>query len=178
MEGTMKINIGRAKAASKKKRAGKALRLVKKQVTRKTGIKDVRLSNNINEKIWEKGGKPPRTIEVELIEEEGYVIVDTAEQPVGRKAVKKAEKKVEEVKEEAAEEAEESEEESEDESEESDETYDLEEELVEVLKEGSISEGKEAVKEMNKADFEKILNFEEAHQNRKGMKKFLRSNMR
>ncbi|MDY6773748.1 MAG: hypothetical protein SVS85_00985 [Candidatus Nanohaloarchaea archaeon] len=90
-----------------------------------------------------------------------------------------------EVEEEAAEETEEVEEEPEKTEEEEtgeedtsgDETYDLPEDVVETLEEGTIGEGKEAAKELGKQEFEKLLNFEEAHQNRKGMKKWLRSNM-
>ncbi|MDY6776980.1 MAG: 50S ribosomal protein L31e [Candidatus Nanohaloarchaea archaeon] len=63
------------------------------------------------------------------------------------------------------------------EREDSDETYDLPGEVVETFEEGTIGEGKDAARELGKDEFEKLLNFEEAHQNRKGMKKFLRSNM-
>ncbi|MDY6769872.1 MAG: hypothetical protein SVU88_02765 [Candidatus Nanohaloarchaea archaeon] len=57
------------------------------------------------------------------------------------------------------------------------ETYDLPGDVVETFEDGTIDEGKEAAKELGKDELEKLLNFEEAHQNRKGMKKWLRSNM-
>ncbi|MDY6769217.1 MAG: 50S ribosomal protein L31e [Candidatus Nanohaloarchaea archaeon] len=58
-----------------------------------------------------------------------------------------------------------------------DETYDLPDDVVETFEDGTIGDGKEAAKELGKQELEKLLNFEEAHQNRKGMKKWLRSNM-
>jgi hypothetical protein len=57
------------------------------------------------------------------------------------------------------------------------ETYDLSDDIIAVFEDGTIGDGKEAAKELGKSEFEKLLNFEEAHQNRKGMKKWLRSNM-
>ncbi|MDY6766154.1 MAG: hypothetical protein SVW77_02195, partial [Candidatus Nanohaloarchaea archaeon] len=55
------------------------------------------------------------------------------------------------------------------------ETYDLPDDVVETFEDGTIDEGKDAAKELGKQELEKLLNFEEAHQNRKGMKKWLRS---
>lgn len=63
------------------------------------------------------------------------------------------------------------------ESESGEETYDLPAETLDVFRDGTIDEGKDAAQELGKDEFEKLLNFEEAHQNRKGMKKFLQSNM-
>lgn len=75
-------------------------------------------------------------------------------------------------------EAEEAIDEAEQEAEEAaEETYDLPDDVVETFRNGTIDDGKDAAKELGKQEFEKLLNFEEAHQNRKGMKKFLRSNM-
>ena len=164
MSESYRINIGKARASSRKKRAGKAVRVLKKRISRISGFSDVRISNGLNEKIWSKGGKPPKHLDVQLIEEEDHVIADVAGA--------EHEKKVAEAEPEKAEKDEEPEEEEEENA------YDIPEEVQEVLKTGSISDGKDAVKEMNKADFEKLLNFEKAHKNRKGMKKFLRSNSR
>ncbi len=161
-----RINISKARAAPRKKRAGKAVRILKKEVARKTDFDDIRVSNGLNEKIWENGGKPPKTVDVQFLEEEDHLLVGLAEADL------------EKTTEETVEEEQQTDQEPEEEESTEDETYDIPEDVVEVLEEGTISEGKEAVKEMNKADFEKLLNFEEAHQNRKGMKKFLRSNMR
>lgn len=169
----VRINISKAKASPRKKRAGKAVRILKKEVERRTGVSDVRITNGLNEKIWEKGGKPPKMLDVQFLEEEDYLLVGLAEADLEKRTEEPVEEKVEEETEgtEEIEEVEEIEEKEE-------ETYDLSEEVIEVFKEGTIAQGKEKVKEMNKADFEKLLNFEKAHQNRKGMKKFLRSNMR
>ncbi|MFB6294747.1 MAG: hypothetical protein ABEI97_03230, partial [Candidatus Nanohaloarchaea archaeon] len=77
---------------------------------------------------------------------------------------------------ESVEESSESEDEAEDEDSD-DETYDLPDDVVATFEDGTIDDGKEAAKELGKQELEKLLNFEEAHQNRKGMKKWLRSNM-
>lgn len=77
-----------------------------------------------------------------------------------------------EAEEEEAEDAAEAEEEQEEA-----ETYDLPEDVIDTFRNGSIDEAKDAAQALGKQEFEKLLNFEEAHQNRKGMKKFLKSNM-
>lgn len=83
----------------------------------------------------------------------------------------------EEVAEESDEPAEDETEEPDEEEESGEETYDLPDDVVETFRDGTIDEGKDAARDLGKDAFEKLLNFEEAHQNRKGMKKFLRSNM-
>lgn len=155
-----RINISKSRASSRKNRGGKAVRVLKNEVSRVSGVSDVRISNNLNERIWTNGGKPPKYLDVQLIEEDDHVIADVADSDYEKE--EKAEKS----------------EESEPEKEEEENSYDIPEDVQDVLMNGSIDEGKDAVKEMNKADFEKILNFEKAHKNRKGMKKFLRSNSR
>lgn len=57
------------------------------------------------------------------------------------------------------------------------ETYDLPDNVIATFQDGNIGEGKEAAKELGKDAFEKLLNVEEENQDRKGMKKWLRSNM-
>lgn len=195
MADTMTVNLGKARGASRANKAGKAIQELKRQVEQRAGYSDVRISNTLNERIWARGARrPPRTVDVQLVEIEDYVLVEAADvdreaaverEPAAEEIEEDIEEELEEAMEEAAaeefaeeEEQEAGEVEEEAEPEEEEETYDLSDEIRDVLKEGTIPEAKEAVKSLNKADFEKLLNFEEKHQNRKGMKKFLRSNMR
>ena len=84
MNDTARLNIGKARAAPKKKRAGKAVRLIKEKVKRRTDYKDIKISNNLNEKIWERGGKPPSKIDVQFIGAGEKLIVDTSEADVSK----------------------------------------------------------------------------------------------
>lgn len=102
-----------------------------------------------------------RVGEEEESEEVGEEVEEVEEEPEEKEDTGEEETEEEEIGEETSE----------------DETYDLPEDVVETFEEGTIGEGKEAAKELGKQEFEKLLNFEEAHQNRKGMTKFLRSNM-
>ncbi len=169
MADTQTITLQKARAASRKNKAKKAVKEIKQQVKKHTDYKDVRVSNGLNETIWSEGAaNPPRTVEVQLIDLEDHVLVETAdfEEEVEEKVESQETEEVEDIEEEKeVEDVKESQ-------------GDIPEEVREVLEDGTISEGKEAVQSMNKADFEELLNFEERNQNRKGMKKFLRSNMR
>lgn len=231
------VNLNPAKAASRQKRAARAMRIVREHVQRHSQVDDLSISNAVNEQIWANGGqKPPRSVEIQVVEDGGTAHVELAdrelvlEEPEEAEASEAgeeltdediAEENVEDVKslvrdgiveaeraldieyagknrktliewleertgdadDEPAADAdvdaeEDAVEDTDDASEEAgDETYDLPEETLDVFREGTIGDGKEAAQELGKEEFEKLLNFEEAHQNRKGMKKFLRSNM-
>ncbi|MCJ7450448.1 MAG: 60S ribosomal protein L31 [Candidatus Nanohaloarchaeota archaeon QJJ-9] len=163
MEKLVRLNLGVIRGESRNSRAGKAISKAKEKVRKRTKKEDVRISNTLNEKIWARGvEKPPKSLEVQLVEKDDHVLVTVPES--------------EEVVE--GEEREETVEESEEESEEERKFDSIPEDVRDTLSEGTIGEGKDAVKEMNKADFELLLEFEKSHKNRKGMKKFLESNMR
>ncbi len=245
------VGLGQVRKVAPRRRAGKAMKLVKEYVRRHSGVERVSVSNALNEHLWADGARnPPRNVEVQVLVDDGTAHVELAdrefslpeEEDEAAEEVEAAEltdeelaeKNVDEVKElvdggavdpqraldveyagknrktliewlqdriggaESTDEAEEEpvaepaedgadeapdktatdEEPETDETEESaDETYDLPDDVIETFEEGTIAEGKEAGKELGKQELEKLLNFEEAHQNRKGMKKWLRSNM-
>lgn len=201
------INLSKAKAGSRRKRAGKAMRILKQELE-KRGEENLKIDNAVNHKIWERGvSKPPKKIEVEVTDRgqqswvslpEEAVPTTTEEEVESKTEVEVAGSTVKEVKQAVrqgeleAETALEQEKDSKNrkslvswlekrlgESEEEEETESgLPEEVTSVLADGSIDEGKEALKELPHSDFERALDFEEAHQNRKGMKKFIESNMR
>ncbi|MDY6777096.1 MAG: hypothetical protein SVU32_00395 [Candidatus Nanohaloarchaea archaeon] len=166
MQEVATISLGKVRGASRRNKASKAVNEVRRQVAKRTD-KEIRVSNGLNEELWANGaGNPPHSIDVRLVEMEDYVLVRAADAQVEETAVDEDElEEEEESPEEAAEEREER------------DFGAIPEDVRETLKEGTIDEGKEAARELNKSDFELLLNFEEQHQNRTGMKKFLRSNM-
>lgn len=168
----MTIGLGRTRGSSQQDKAGKAVREIKRQVTRHTDREDVRISNSLNEAIWNRGaGRPPRRVEVQLIEAEDHIIADTPAHAAAQETA------VDEEQLEAADEAAEAEAE-EVSGQDEDEDIDIPADVKDVLKNGTIADGKEKVKELNKTDFEALIQFEKRHKNRKGMKKFLESNKR
>jgi ribosomal protein L31E len=172
MEEVVTVSLGKVRGASQNDKASKAIREIKRQISKRTD-EEVRISSNLNEKIWSRGAtNPPGSVEVQLIEREDHLLVETADTDVGTAV---SEEEVEDVDEPS--EPEQTDEEAEAEEEER-EFSAIPEGVRETLKDGTIDEGKEAVQGLNKSDFELVLNFEEKHQNRKGMKKFLKSNMR
>ncbi len=233
------VNLRRVRRVNPRKRAKKAMRILKDYVTQHTGAESVSVSNAVNHKMWENGArKPPTSIEVQIMVDGGAAHVElpgrdvatattttTPEETADLSDEDIAELNVDEVQDhveagtvdaqraldieyagknrktlidwleehiggdeadeepveepdEPAEPEQDVDESGADEDDESgDETYDLPDDVVEVFAEGTIGEGKDAARDLGKDAFEKLLNFEEAHQDRKGMKKFLRSNM-
>jgi len=216
------VNLRPAQKVSRRKRAGKAMRILREYVQRHAQVEAVSMSNAVNEAVWQDGGgtahvgladrelelpdEEPEAVEAAgdayddaeiaemTVDEVKELVADnaiTAERALDIEYAGKNRKTLIEWLESRVEEpgtADEAEEELEAEVAEADdaveaaeeadeETYDLPDDVVETLRDGTIAEGKEAAQELNKSEFEKLLNFEEAHQDRKGMKKFLRSNM-
>lgn len=224
------VNLRPAKKVSRRKRAGKAIRILKEYVQHHSATEDVSISHNVNEAVWRDGAvRPPKSVEVQVIEEGGTAHVELADRDFEVEQPEEAEEAFEDLKDEEiaemnvdavkeavedgtisaeraldieyagknrktliewldnrsepgdAEEAEdedlEPQPEESAEAEADEETYDLPGDALDVFRDGTIDEGKEAARELGKQEFEKLLNFEEAHQNRKGMKQFLRSNM-
>lgn len=113
-----------------------------------------------------------RALDIEYAGKNRKTLINWLERRVEEpETVEEAEEEIEAEEEEAEEVAEE-----EEEAEEA-ETYDLPEDVIDTFRNGTIGDGKDAARDLGKQEFEKLLNFEEAHQNRKGMKKFLKSNM-
>ncbi|MDY6771019.1 MAG: hypothetical protein SV186_03625 [Candidatus Nanohaloarchaea archaeon] len=165
MDDVVRLNLGKVRGASSRRKAKKAVNEVKRQVSSRTGVDDVRVANSLNERLWERGASsPPRRVDVRIVEERDHVRAEDADVDRDESPTQEASTDTQE--------------EDEAQDEEADDFSAIDDDVREVLEEGTIGDGKEAVKELNKADFELLLNFEEKHQNRKGMKKFLRSNMR
>lgn len=230
------VNLRRVRRVNPRKRAKKAMRILKDYVTRHTGAESVSVSNAVNQELWANGAKkPPTSLDIQIMVDGSTAHVElpgrdvavtqtTTEETADLSDEDIAEMNVDEVKEhveagtvdaqraldveyagknrttlidwleeriggdedEVAEEpepesveesAEDADEETGDAEESGEETYDLPDDVIAVFEDGTIGDGKDAAQDLGKDAFEKLLNFEEAHQNRKGMKKFLRSNM-
>lgn len=168
----MTIGLGKVRGSSQHQKAGKAINEIKREVSRHTDVADVRITNNLNEQVWQRGAsKPPRRVEVELLDMEEFILVDTAEGEAQETAV--TEEQLEAVDEEETEDTS-----GEEDADQENDQYDIPEDVKETLREGTIDDGKEAVKGLNKTDMDSLLAFEEKHKNRKGMKQFLESNKR
>lgn len=74
------IPLRDAFSAPKKKRASKAVLVIKKYLKRHVKSDDVKISAKLNEALWSRGiEKPPRSIKVKVAEEEGVLTADTVE---------------------------------------------------------------------------------------------------
>jgi len=76
------INLSRALSVPRKKRAPRALRLIREFAARhmKVEAEDVKIEPEVNEAIWRRGiEKPPRRITVKMVKEEGAVRVSLPE---------------------------------------------------------------------------------------------------
>ena len=103
-ESVYMINLGESYEKPRNKRGKRAMKIIREFIARhsKTPLENVRLSNSLNSKVWERGiQKPPRRVKVKAVKAEGktyvYHIDEKIESP---KAEKKAEKKEEKPKEE------------------------------------------------------------------------------
>lgn len=136
--------------------------------------------DEVKELVDDGAVDPQRALDIEYAGKNRTTLIDWLQDRIGGEEQADEDEAVEESAEpeEADEEPGTEEDETADtEEEEADETYDLPDDVIETFKEGTIDEGKEAGKELGKQELEKLLNVEEAHQDRKGMKKWLRSNM-
>ncbi len=97
------VPLGDAYRAVRKKRAGRAVRILREFAGKhmKADMEDVSLSNALNSFIWKDSiQKPPRKIKVRLIKEDGQVKAYLADEKIEEKKPepKKEEKKKEEPK--------------------------------------------------------------------------------
>lgn len=111
------------------------------------------IDEKVNRKIWENGAEnPPRSIEVEIAEEDDETVVYLAEQETTSQA---SEQQTTETGDESS-------------DEETDEEY------REAL-EGTVAESKEAVEAMDNPNYDRLLEVEEENKDRKTMKEWLES---
>lgn len=140
------VNLSRARTYSRRKRAQKAMSILREQLETNEGEK-VSISPEVNRKIWERGAeKPPSSIEVEVTESAGEKVA---------------------VLPESGTETTETEETSES------ETSDTAEIDYEDLVSGTVSETKDAIKELDGPDYSAALEAEEANKDRKTLKEWL-----
>lgn len=76
------INLSRARAVGRKKRAGKAVRILTDELEKKEG--EITISRELNQEIWKRGAKkPPAKVSVKIEEENGgktaYPVEDRAD---------------------------------------------------------------------------------------------------
>lgn len=71
------LNMRKVWIRPRKKRASRALRVLRENVKKQMKVEDVRISNEVNEAIWSRGAeKPPRKVEVKAVKDkDGNVIV-------------------------------------------------------------------------------------------------------
>ncbi|HDJ26673.1 MAG TPA: 50S ribosomal protein L31e [Candidatus Bathyarchaeota archaeon] len=79
---TYVVPLGRTRVASRKKRAPRAIRLIKEFARRHMKAEEVKIAPELNEFIWSRGiEKPPRRVRVRMEKyEDGLVKVYLAEE--------------------------------------------------------------------------------------------------
>lgn len=165
------INLSRAKKYSRRKRAKKAMAVLKEELEKREG-EAVSISPEVNVKIWENGiENPPSKIELEVQDAAtGKVAVLPGTEP---EPEPEPEPEEEEESGEEPEEAEEEEpEEDETEEEDREESEDSDDEYEEILS-GTVGDAKDAIDEMDSPDYERLLELEKEGKDRKTLKGYL-----
>ena len=143
------VSLSRAKIASRQNRAKKAV-----SVLRESFSEEVKISRELNESIWSKGiENPPAKVTVEL--EEGVLYpAETFESSTQDSTEKEDEEEIDEGSEETA-------------SQSSEET-----DYSEIV-DGTISDVKDRVTDLEDPDYEALIEAEEAGKDRKTLKEWL-----
>ena len=143
------VSLSRAKIASRQNRAKKAV-----SVLRESFSEEVKISRELNESIWSKGiENPPAKVTVEL--EEGVLYpAETFESSTQDSTEKEDEEEIDEESEETA-------------SQSSEET-----DYSEIV-DGTISDVKDRVTDLEDPDYEALIEAEEAGKDRKTLKEWL-----
>lgn len=80
------VNLSRARVASRRNRAKKAVKILREKLEHQKGEK-VSISSGVNQEIWERGAKkPPAKITVDVQATEDGLKAFTAEQPTESKS--------------------------------------------------------------------------------------------
>lgn len=91
------VNLSRARAASRQKRANRAVKILREKLENQEG-EDVTLAREVNQEIWERGAKkPPTKITVDVQSTEEGVTAFQAEQPTTEKSTTESSKSSESV---------------------------------------------------------------------------------
>lgn len=153
------VNLGRARSFSRRKRAQKAMHILREKLEDQEG-EDVSIAPEINSKIWENGmERPPAKLKVEVVE--------TSD---GLRAILPGAEVEEPEPEPEPEEEEEKEDEAEEEEEDEDSGVDYEE-----IVSGTVGEAKEQLQELESPDYKKALEAEKDNKDRKTLKEWLES---
>lgn len=146
------FDLSKARSYSRNKRAGKAVKLLREHLDSR--LDDYRLDESVNHAIWERGAsKPPRSIELKYDESEETPIVTVAG-----------------GKDEKPEQPDQAEPETDEEQPQSSTSSEHEEAL-----DGTVSEAKDAIQEMEDPDIDRLLQLERVGKDRKTLKEWLES---
>lgn len=153
------VDLSKSRSYSRNKRAGKAVKLLREHLDRK--LDEYRLDQTVNHAIWERGAsKPPRSIEIEFDESEEVPLVTVADET--------AETTPEQTQTDTS--ADDDEEEEEMDTEERQATSETE---YEQALDGTVSEAKESIQEMDDPDYDRLLQLEKVGKDRKTLKEWL-----
>lgn len=146
------INLSRARAKGRNKRAKKAASLLREKLERQEG-EEISVSNEVNQKIWSRGAsKPPRKVDVEVVEaDDGLwaVLSDKSQKTISDDSEDETEK-------------------------DSDEEEYTESDYEEAL-DGTVSESQESIEALIDPDYDKLIQLEEDGKGRKTLLDFLES---
>lgn len=139
------INLGKARIAGRNKRAKKAVAVLREELKRREK-EEVKLSSEINQKIWENGARqPPAKIQVETEAANDGLKATLVEEKTTKTETQRTEKE------------------------------DKSEVDYEKIVSGTIGEAKEAIEELDQPDYEKLLEAEESNKDRKTLKEHIES---
>lgn len=187
----------KVKKVPRKERTGRAVREIKKFMRKQTD-KEIKVDQDLNEKIWKRGAqKPPSSVEVRLVDEEDRVLIQPLEKEVSGEEYTCEEcgktfstEKGLKVHRQRSHEKEEEKEEVEEEKfrcEKCGKEFDTkrglsihqsqmhkeEEKDYEKVLSGTIPEAKKEIEKMEEPDWEDLLEVEKENKDRKGMKEYL-----
>lgn len=157
MTEVMTINLSKTRAASQNRKAKAAVSEIKNHVAQHTGHEDIRIDNRLNEQLWSNGASnPPGSVDVRLVEEDDHLRLEAPDLEPARSPTPTT---------------------TEDQT--KDRSFNqLPDDVQETLEDETIPDGKEALDGISADELELALKFEKQHKNRKGMKTFIRSNLR
>jgi len=144
------VDLSKIRNYSRRKRASKAMSILREQVSKREEG-DLSISPEINHHLWDRGASnPPTTIRVEVVEQDDGKRVQLAESETQQTEQTTSTK------------------ESTEESSETDGKY-------EEALDGTVSDAKDAIKDMENPDYERLLELEQEGKDRKTLKEFLES---
>lgn len=163
MSEVMTISLSKPRVAGRNKKVKAAINEIKDHVQQHTGESDIRIDNRLNEHLWKDGAaNPPGSIDVRLVEQDDHLRLEVPDMEAASPAPSTEQT-----------------EETTDEEETKDRSFDqLPDDVVETLEDGTIPDGKDALEGVSADELELALKFEKQHKNRKGMKTYIRSNLR